>query len=71
MKLKEMRRGLNLYERGLVVVMSLLIRYDISYEADIYTRGGTKLMPPTLFSETVTTVVMKFTFNVGTYFSSL
>lgn len=29
--------------RGLVVVMSLLIRSDISYEADIYTRGGTKI----------------------------
>ena len=49
--------------------MSLLTRYDISYEADIYTRSGTKLMPPTLFSETVHTVVMKFTFDVGTSFS--
>jgi hypothetical protein len=71
MELKEMRRGLNLYGCGLVVVMSLLTRSDISYEADIYTRGGTKLMPPTHFSETITTVVMKFTFNVGTSFSRL
>ena len=66
-----MRRGLNLYGRGLVVVMSLLTRYDISHEADIYTRGGTKLMPPILFAETVHTVVMTFTFNVGTSFSRL
>ena len=57
-----------MYGHGLVVVMSLLTRSDISYEADIYTRGGTKLMPPTHFSENVTTVVMKFTFNMGTYF---
>jgi len=66
-----MRRGLNLYGRGLVVVMSLLTRSDISYEADIYTRGRTKLMSHINFSETITTVVIKFTFNVGTSFSRL
>ena len=71
MELKEMRRGLNLYGRGLVMVMSLLTRSHISYEADNYTRDRTKLMPPTHFSETITTVVMKFTFNVDTFFSRL
>jgi hypothetical protein len=71
MKLTEMKRGLNLYGRGFVMVMSPLTRCDISYEADIYTRDGTKVMPPNPFSETITIIVIKFTFNLGTSFTRL
>lgn len=35
------------------------------------TRGGTKVMPPVFSSETILTVVMKFTHFVGTSFTKL
>lgn len=61
-----MRRGLNLYGCELVVEMSLLTRSKISYEDDIYMMSGAYLMSPH-FSETLTIIVMEFTFKVGTF----
>jgi hypothetical protein len=34
-------------------------------------RGGTKVMPPIFFSETIITIIMKFMHNMGTSFKNL